>query len=92
MAKTENMDHYIVMGLEQELDKVRARARSLEEQLAYHRKRAGIVHIPAPSPYNPTASPAAKPRKMRKLSAAGRKAISDAAKKRWAKVKAGKKN
>ena len=31
------------------------------------------------------------PRKKRKLSAAGRKAISDAAKARWAKVKAGKK-
>lgn len=30
-------------------------------------------------------------RKKRKLSAAGRKAISDAAKARWAKVKAGKK-
>ena len=32
-----------------------------------------------------------KRRKKRKLSAAGRKAISDAAKARWAKVRAGKK-
>ena len=32
-----------------------------------------------------------KPRKKRKLSAAGRKAISDAAKARWAKVRAGRK-
>jgi hypothetical protein len=32
-----------------------------------------------------------KRRKKRKLSAAGRKAISDAAKARWARVKAGKK-
>jgi hypothetical protein len=31
------------------------------------------------------------PRKRRKMSAAGRKAISDAAKARWAKVRAGKK-
>ena len=35
-------------------------------------------------------APSATPRKQRKLSAAGRKAISDAAKARWAKVKAEK--
>lgn len=37
------------------------------------------------------ASASAAPRKRRKMSAAGRKAISEAAKARWAKVKATKK-
>lgn len=38
-----------------------------------------------------TASASAAPRKRRKMSAAGRKAISEAAKARWAKIKAKKK-
>jgi hypothetical protein len=97
MAKrNENMDQYIVIGLEQELDRARARVQTLEAQLAYHRKRAGIVHVPM-ARRNVTVGvalpgmPAAPVRKERKLSAAGRKAISDAAKKRWAKVRARKK-
>jgi len=78
----ENLDRYIVIGIEQELGTLRARQKALEARLAYHRKRAGIT---------PLASVSVKPRKRRKLSAAGRKAISDAAKARWAKQKAGKK-
>jgi hypothetical protein len=80
----ENLDRYIVVGIEQELGTLRAQQKALEARLDYYRKRAGVTaSASAPAPV--------KRRKRRKLSAAGRKAISDAAKARWAKQKAGKK-
>ena len=85
MAKQngEDLDRYVVVGLEQEIQSLQARLGELRARLEYHRKRAGITHVPMQT--------ASKPLKKRKLSAAGRKAISDAAKARWAREKAKKK-
>ena len=83
-----NLRRWALIGAEQRLIQL------AEEAAAIHREfpelRAGRKTAEVPFPRAPQEVPFPR-RKRRKLSAAGRKAISDAAKARWAKQKAGKK-
>jgi hypothetical protein len=88
MSKTSTLHEYARIGAGARLTELRAEMVALHRIFpdlgaAGARKRQG-----RPPGTAPTVTPK---RKRRKISAAGRKAISDAQKKRWAKLKAEKK-
>jgi hypothetical protein len=83
MAKLSNeMISAAILGFEQQRAELGTRIAELKKMLG------GGAHVPAAKAAAATTAAPAKTRKRRKLSAAGRKAISDAAKKRWAQIHA----
>jgi hypothetical protein len=86
--QTADIRRWALIGAEQRLVQLAEEAAAIYRE--FPELRQGRKTAEVPFPRAPREVPFPK-RKRRKLSAAGRKAISDAAKKRWAKEKAGKK-
>jgi hypothetical protein len=99
MSKTLTLHEYARKGAAVRIVELRAEIVEIQQMFpdvggtAGTRKRPGrrAGMPPARSALAALVEPAAPKRKRRRLSAAARKAISDAQKKRWAAVKAGKK-
>lgn len=93
MSKTSTLHEYARMGAKARIAELKAEIAGIQQMFpdvdgpAPARKRPG--RPAAPSALAKLMEPAAAPkRKRRKLSAAARKAISDAQKKRWAALRA----
>jgi hypothetical protein len=91
MAKRQidDMRRWAVKGAEAQLIELAEQAAKIYRAFPELRERGG-GHLPGRAAIPNERPGVSGPRKRRKLSAAGRKAISDAAKARWAKVNAEK--
>jgi hypothetical protein len=83
------LHEFAVIGAKMRIQELQAEIDRIKKQFGGRTLRLGNTEATAGTA--PTTASSGPKRRKRKLSAAGRKAISDAAKVRWAKVKAEKK-
>jgi hypothetical protein len=96
MAKTSTLQEYARMGATARIGELQAEIAAIHRifpdlaDSATAHKHLGSLKVASSSPALAKLMDSAPKRRRRKMSAAGRKAISDAQKARWAKLKAGK--